>query len=124
MKTLALTLLVFLSGCTAQGDRQHTRPPPPERYIVIVDSVISADGKLLLTRQAVNAAGGPWPEPANFKRLRLWDLDTGREIRAFEGQLSPVVFLPDDRHALISDDRSVTVDIWDVVKGKKVRNLG
>jgi WD40 repeat protein len=131
MKTLTVFLQVVLSlGCSplgsvAKGDKKTTRPPHPDRQIIIADAAISAEGKLLLSQQAVNfSSGGPAPEPANFKRLRLWDLDTGREIRAFEGQLSPVAFLPDDRHALISNDPSVTVDIWDVVKGKKVRNLG
>ena len=70
---------------------------------------MSGDGKLLLT-------GG------EDKTMRLWDLETGKEVRRFEGhtdKVRAVAFSPDGKQAvsggLFSDP---TVRVWDVESGR------
>jgi WD40 repeat protein len=129
MKILTLLLLViFLPGCNppasaGKGNKDRTRPPPPARQIVVKEFVISADGKLLLSQLAVEAAGGDWPAPANFKHLRLWNLQTAEEIRSFTEKLIPLAFLPDNKHVLLASATDV-VTVWEVRKGQKTGRLG
>ncbi len=57
--------------------------------------------------------------------VRLWDVDTGKELRRFEGHRSFVVavaFSPDGRRAL-SASYDETLRVWDVESGKELRRL-
>ncbi len=59
------------------------------------------------------------------KVLRLWDIETGREVRRFEGHAEKVkclCFTPDGLHVVSgSDDK--TLRLWDVASGKEVRRF-
>ena len=58
------------------------------------------------------------------KTLRLWDLETGAELRRFEGHenwVSSVTALPDGRRALRGRDR--TLRLWDLETGAEVGRL-
>lgn len=84
----------------------------------------SRDGKL-----AASAGGGKLVMNGKTETfdavLRLWEVDTGRELRTCEGHLQEirtVVFSPDGRH-LLSCGADNTVRIWDVGTGKEVRRL-
>jgi WD40 repeat protein len=57
--------------------------------------------------------------------VRLWDIETGQEIRLFEGHTGRVTclcFTPDGLHVVSgSDDK--TLRLWDVANGKEVRRF-
>lgn len=55
--------------------------------------------------------------------LCLWDIETGQEIRRFEGHEAPirsVTFSPDGKFALSASDDN-TVRLWDVNTGEQIR---
>jgi WD40 repeat protein len=57
--------------------------------------------------------------------LRLWDLDSGEELRALVGHTHDVwavAVTPDGRRA-ISGSRDTTVRIWDLESGEQLRAL-
>ena len=72
--------------------------------------VVSADGKRLLT-------GGYDKKP-----LRLWDADTGKELRSFEGHTAAVhaVALSPDGKRVLSGSDDGTVRLWDAATGKEL----
>jgi uncharacterized caspase-like protein len=58
-------------------------------------------------------------------KLMLWDIDSGRWIRTFEGQpstVSSVAFSPDGLFAL-SGSSDATLKLWDVTRGQKLRTF-
>ena len=57
--------------------------------------------------------------------VRLWDLETGREIRRFEGHtdtVTSVALAPDGRWA-VSGSSDHTVRVWDLQTGRDCRRL-
>ena len=72
----------------------------------------SPDGRLALSGSADNT-------------LKLWDLNTGKEIRTFSGHVGSVLSVaisPDGRLALSgSDDK--TLKLWDINTGKEIRTF-
>ncbi len=57
--------------------------------------------------------------------VRLWDVETGKLIRAFEGhtaEVSGAFFLPDGRQ-IVSYSPDKTIRIWDAASGKEERQL-
>lgn len=52
---------------------------------------------------------------------RLWDIDTGKEIRTFEGQAGAIAFTPNGRQLLAW--REQTLHLLDVETGKELRKV-
>ena len=58
------------------------------------------------------------------RKIQLWDLKTGNEIRSFDhpGWLHTVAISPDGKRAL-SGTRNRTMRLWDLTEGKMLREL-
>jgi RNA polymerase sigma factor (sigma-70 family) len=57
--------------------------------------------------------------------LRLWDTDTGRELRSFKGHtynITGLAFTPDGKH-ILSCAQDQTARLWDVATGAEVRQF-
>ncbi len=65
-------------------------------------------------RRALSSGHDDW--------VRLWDVETGEQLRAIEGTGAAVAFSPDGRFAL-SGARENTVLLWEVETGKEVRRF-
>jgi WD40 repeat protein len=78
----------------------------------VASVAFSPDGKYVLS--------GSWDDT-----LKLWNVETGREIRTFTGHrdnIKSVAFSPDGKYALSgSEDR--TLKLWDVATGKELRTF-
>jgi WD40 repeat protein len=75
--------------------------------------ILSGGGGLLTTGRTADCA------------LRLWDLESGKELRRFEGHtkdIRRVAFSPDGRRAL-SGGFDKTVRLWDLETGKELRSF-
>jgi WD40 repeat protein len=74
---------------------------------------VSGDGKRLLTG-------------SNDKTLRLWDADTGKQLRVFEGHTGPVraAALSLDGKRLLSTGDDRTVRLWDAATGMELHKPG
>jgi WD40 repeat protein len=60
------------------------------------------------------------------KEMVLWDLETGKEIRRFQGhdiELSTCALSPDGRRALSGGGQGNDVCLWDVESGKVLRRI-
>jgi len=133
----AVAILFFLSACwfalpseaKADGDPVPARtdrygdPLPPEavarlgtirfRHANSVSSVcFSPDGKRVLSGSCDN-------------KLVLWDVESGKRLRTFEGHtegVTSVSFSPDGKRVL-SGSRGNTVALWDAARGKRIRTF-
>src|SRR5260221_9722502 len=74
---------------------------------------VSADGKRLLTCSP------------DEKTLRLWDADTGKQLRIFEGHTDGVIgaALSPDGTRVLSGGADKTVRLWDADTGKELRKM-
>jgi internalin A len=74
---------------------------------------VSADGKRLLTCSQYD------------KTLRLWDTDTGKQLRVFEGHTDGVIWaeLSPDGKRVLSGSADKTVRLWDADTGKELRKM-
>jgi WD40 repeat protein len=58
----------------------------------------------------------------NCKTLKLWEVETGKLLRSFEGPSYSVSFNSDDRYAL-SGSKDGTLRLWEIETGKCVRTF-
>ena len=91
---------VITASWTAHGD-------------TIFDLAVSNDGKLLAT------AGGD-------KLVKLWDLETHRELAKLEGHVAQVLTLAFDANStqLISGGADFQLKVWDVKTHERIMSLG
>jgi WD40 repeat protein len=87
-------------------------------------AALTRDGKRALSAAGMVQDGVKWV-PGNDRAIRLWDLETGKELRRFEGHTSELrclAFSPDDRRFL-SCGWDKAIRLWDVESGKELRKL-
>jgi WD40 repeat protein/uncharacterized caspase-like protein len=75
----------------------------------------------------LNPQPGTTARPSNPEfQIKLWDVATGRELRALNGHAGPVksINFSPDGHRLISGTTNGEVKIWDVESGREVNSLG
>jgi WD40 repeat protein len=109
----------ILSGCVGPAqDNLLTRSQPVYTW-GFDEEVYWENGQYYRRVQVQGNAYGVLTD----KTIRLWDVDTGREIRRLEGHTSHVfglAFSPDGRQAVSgSDDK--TIRLWNVELGKEIR---
>ena len=86
--------------------------------------VFSPDGRYLLSGSGGEYRAGQWL-PGSDYTLRLWDVQTGKEVRKFVGHtgwVTGVAFSPDGRRA-VSGSWDRTVRLWDVKTGKELHKF-
>src|SRR5262249_36691593 len=84
----------------------------------------SPDGRRALSANKHQFKDGLDIHAADYQ-LRLWDLETGKELRRFVGHAHPVLgvaFSPDGRQAL-SCGVDATIRSWDVETGKELHRF-
>jgi WD40 repeat protein len=84
----------------------------------------SPDGRLALSGNIYGTKDNHDYPPSDCD-LRLWDVETGRELRRFQGHASlveGVTFSPDNQHAL-SCSWDGALRWWDVATGKELRRF-
>ncbi len=76
----------------------------------VTSVAISSDGRYLVT--------GSYDDKA-----KLWDVNTGKEIRVFSGHSGPVksVAISSDGRYLVTGSEDKTAKLWDVRSGKEIR---
>jgi WD40 repeat protein len=82
---------------------------------------ISPDGRRVLSGGALDDSSPQGWHAA----LRLWDAETGKEIRRLNGHwhgIRGIAFLPDSQRA-VSASLDGTVRLWDLEAGKEIRRL-
>ncbi|MFC1712340.1 WD40 repeat domain-containing protein [Candidatus Poribacteria bacterium] len=106
-------MMLFLLSCSTEETPQEGSAPQlmlPIGHMENVTSVVFCpDGRYALSESADTT-------------LKLWEVATGREIRAFAGHTSfvhSVAISLDGRYALSGAYR--TVELWDIATGGEVR---
>jgi len=87
-------------------------------------AAISPNGKFVISGSKDNVNPGRQVLNRDFS-LRLWELDSGREVRRFVGHTDYVrfiAFMPDGQHA-ISGSSDNSVRLWDISTGRELRRI-
>jgi WD40 repeat protein len=87
-----------------------------------LQTVIQKGHELAVVAVAVSPDSNFVATGSKDKSVKLWDIETGREIRSFLGHelaVSSVKFSPDGNF-LISGSHDKTARIWDIITGKEV----
>jgi WD40 repeat protein len=89
----------------------------------VISVAFSADGRFVLTGSGTHPPNGDSPDRDHT--VRLWDVDTGNEIKKFEGHSSAVVAVAFslDGRLVLSASRDKTVRVWDVSNAKEIRRF-
>jgi WD40 repeat protein len=119
--TCARSLLLFLSlSCQSalpqsqlpQRPHREARPTEGHLHSAVKSIAFSPDGKFLASA-------------ADDRTIRLWDLSTGKQIRAFTGHTLPVnrvSFAPDGK-SIASSIGDGTVRVWAVDTGRELLKM-
>jgi WD40 repeat protein len=83
---------------------------------------ISPDGKWVAAGHFDNSKG---KKDNNKMVIKIWDLESGKEIRMFRGHTKPVtsVSFSRDGKMLLSSSADKTVRLWDTATGKELKSL-
>jgi WD40 repeat protein len=97
-------------------------PPPnmPRQALRVQQVAISPDGKVLASSHSQSGPGMVLNGPDG---IRLWDANTGKELRQLKGSPADVCFLafsPDGKVLIAASDDRSTVSRWEVASGKEV----
>jgi WD40 repeat protein len=122
------------NGQTQQAPQPQADPSPrmlatqPSRRATLLapNGVFSPDGKLLLLIYGYQAGIGPGFDgpPPNYHRFCVFDVDTGKQIQAFDGPYNcEGVLLCSDCKSLLSAEYEGPLRLWDASSGKIVRNF-
>jgi WD40 repeat protein len=112
----ALTAALMLAVISATGlYAQNVEVFPQLGHIENVYAItFSPDGRQILSS-------------SNDNSIKLWDVATGREIRAFIGHASRVMsvaFSPDGRQVLSNSGHPEwTIKLWDIATGREIRTF-
>ena len=110
---MAVGIFLFLLPGSSRAQTENLLIRTFTGHSDVVRSVaFSPDGEYALS--------GSWD-----KTLKLWDVNTGREIRTFRGypsDVNSVAFSPNGNYAL-SGSRDKTLKLWDVNTGREIRSF-
>jgi choice-of-anchor C domain-containing protein len=116
---LALGLLPLLTATPGRSDEA----PPKQITAKWVRTIKTGDQRAI--RVALSPDGLRAISGGTDKAVRLWDLETGKELKKFEGHeglVYAVAFHPKGKLALSGGD-DARVLLWDLDTGKKVRGF-
>jgi WD40 repeat protein/serine/threonine protein kinase len=86
--------------------------------------VFMPDGRRLLSGAGGTLTGGDYGE-ADDVSMRLWEVESGKELRVFTGHSSIVlcVAITPDGRRFVSGSRGGTIALWDVETGRPLRRF-
>jgi WD40 repeat protein len=98
---------------------------PQTKGLKVHALAFSPDGSTVLSGSSESWDCFPECAPPN-ETLELWDVETGKILRTFVGELGRVdelAFAPDGRSALSAEYWGASVKLWDVATGKEIRTF-
>src|SRR5262245_26538730 len=90
-----------------------------------LETVIQKGHELAVVCVAVSADSNFVATGSKDKSIKLWEMNTGRELRSFLGHehtVSTITFSPDGKY-LLSGSYDKTIRLWEVSTGKEIYNL-